>query len=341
MIRLAIAGVGWAGQRHLQAVRELNQKITVTALMDNDEDFLQEKSSELGIDKIYSDYGALLADPEIDAVSICTPHHLHAPMAINAAEAGKHILVEKPMAMTVDEATQMIESAEANNVKLYVAEQWAYSPITNFLRDLVQTKNIIGELTAVSSAWGFQSKNFGYPGRRSWLTLPEHGGTGTWMLHGIHTMARLRRIFGEFETVYLQNHHNNSFERPDIEGTLSGLFTLTSGVHMSILQSCELNLRNNLGAISLYGDEGSIRATEQGYQVFDSSTTSPSVQSYPEAELTDYALEIDAFADYVNDVDEGPTTGYSERRTLAVVQAGYESVENGTAINLVERFGAL
>ena len=344
MIKLAVVGIGWAGQRQIQAVAELGNKVTVTSIMDNDAEFMAEKAKELGIDKTFTDYRALLSDPDIDAVSICTPHPLHCPMSIDAAKAGKHILVEKPMAMTVEEATKMIEAAEEHQVKLFVAEQWAYSPMTLFLRDIVQTQKYIGELTAASFSWGFQSKNFGYAGRRAWLTRPQQGGTGTWMLHGIHSMARFRRILGEVKTVYLQEHHNTLFERPDIEGTMSGLFTLENGVHVSILQSVELQLSDSLGALILHGDKGSIRAWETQYELFSPShdrDIKAEVHSYPEAELTDYALEIEAFADYVNGVNAGITTGFSERRTLAIVQAGYESAQSGNPIHLKERFGDL
>ncbi|MFH1084501.1 MAG: Gfo/Idh/MocA family oxidoreductase, partial [Chloroflexota bacterium] len=104
MLRLAIVGVGWAGHRQALAVGELGRKVSLAALMDSDPAHLAVMARELGVARTFSDYRAALADPDIDAVSICTPHPLHAPMAIAAAQAGKHVLVEKPMATTVDEA---------------------------------------------------------------------------------------------------------------------------------------------------------------------------------------------------------------------------------------------
>jgi len=67
----------------------------------------------------------------------------------------------------------------------------------------------------------------------------------------------------------------------------------------------------------------------------------PAQQAYPVPSLLDYALELAAFADYIEDDNVGPTTGASERRTLSIVQAGYESIENGKPIDLDQRFGAL
>ena len=342
MIGMAVIGVGWAGKRQVQAAAELGEKIKVVALADNDPIHLAQSAAELGIARTYADYRAPLADDAVDAVSICTPHALHRPMALAAAEAGKHILVEKPMALTVEDATAMIHAAEANDVKLYVAENWVYSPMTRFMRGVLSAGAHIGELTAASYVWGFQAQNFGYPGRRAWLAQPERGGSGSWMLHGIHSMARLRHILGEVTTVYLREFHNSRFQRTDLEGTVSGLFTLESGAHLSILHSCELRLKGRNAGLTLHGDRGSIYAGPDGYVVSGADAGGAEImQEYPAQRLSDYALELAAFADYINGTGAGPTSGYSERRTLAIVQAGYESMRSGLPVDLAARFGEL
>jgi predicted dehydrogenase len=344
MLRMAIVGAGWAGERQAQAVRELGRKLKVTCLVDSDADFLRAKAGELGIDKAYTDYRAALADPDIDAVSICTPHHLHCPMALEAAAAGKHILCEKPIALNVADATRMIDAAEANGVKLYIAENLCYTPMSRLLREVVDSGQHIGELITASMKFGFHARDFGYPGRRAWLTDPEQGGTGTWMLHGIHTMAQLRYILGEVATIYLREHRARSFQRANIEATMTGVVTLESGVNVTIVQSCEVRMSHNLGGYTLYGDEGSIRADTEGYEAFDETRNAdewPERRTYPAAALSDYAQEIDAFADWVLEDRPGPTSGRSERRSLAVVQAGYESMQTGQPVTLKERFGEL
>jgi len=344
MLQIAILGVGWAGTRQVEAIRELDRKVAVAALVDNDDEFLAKKSMELDVDKTYIDYRQALADPDIDAVSICLPHNLHAPVAIEAAEAGKHILCEKPIATTVEEATRMIETADREGVKLYVAESAVYSSMARTLREMVISGEYIGELTFASMVAGFHAADYGYPGRRSWLSTPDAGGSGTWLLHGIHSMAKLRYILGKVETVYMGEHKASSFTREDLEGTMSGLLTLGSGVHVSVVQSCETRLRGQLRGYRLHGDRGSVRAWQEGYQTFPHDLSEhelPPIRAYKEQSLSSYALELEAFADYVNGVSLGPTTAENERRSLAIVQAGYESAESGQPINLQERFGEL
>jgi predicted dehydrogenase len=204
VLRIAIVGVGWAGTRQARAVQELGRKIAVECLVDADADHLLEKAAELDVSKTYANYRGALADQRVDAVSICTPHALHCPMAVEAAAAGKHVLVEKPMAMTVAEASEMIEAARAHGVCLYVAESAVYSSMARRLRDIVQSGRQIGEVTSALLVAGFRATEYGFSGRRVWLSTPALGGTGTWMLHGIHTVARLRYVLGEVDTVYVR-----------------------------------------------------------------------------------------------------------------------------------------
>jgi predicted dehydrogenase len=238
------------------------------------------------------------------------------------------------MALTVADATAMLDAAEQNGVKLYVAENETYAASTHFLRNVVQTGELIGELVAATMVKGFRAENFGYPGRRAWLTQLEQGGTGTWMLHGIHSMAQLRHIFGEVETVYLREHKSDSYARRDLEGTMSGLLTMASGLHIPIIQTSEAKLFHNLGGYVLHGSQGSLRATADTFELFTADHPEPTSQSYPEQPLSSYAQEMAAFADYVTGVATGPTTGYSERRSLAIVEAGYQSARLGQPVDL-------
>jgi len=340
MLRLAVVGVGWAGQHHVGGARELGGKVEVACLVDEDAEFLAGQAKELGVDKTYVDYEAALVDRDVDAVSICTPHPLHCGQAVAAAAAGKHVLVEKPMAMDVAEATRMVAAAEANGVRLYVAESATYEPVAKFLRNVVQSGEYIGELTAAAVTRGFRAPQYGYPGRRSWLAEPEKGGRGSWTLHGIHTVGQLRYVLGEVRTVYVQEHKAHSYARDDVEGTMSGLLTLASGVPVALLQTPETKLYADLGGYVLHGDRGSVRAGDASCRVFNDECDGVEI-GYPEESLSPFAQEIEAFADYVLEGVEGTTSGVMERRSLAIVQAGYESASSGEVVDLWERFGVL
>jgi len=346
LLRTAIIGTGWAGTRHVEAIRELGRKLSVAALVDTDADFLAERARELGIEKTYTDYRDALADDSVDAVSICTPHELHCPMALEAAKAGKHILCEKPLALHVKDATRMIRAAERGGVTLYVAENNAYTAQARYLRRVVESGEPIGELIFAVHVWGFRMERFRYPGRREWLTRPEMGGTGTWMLHGIHTIAQIRRIFGEVKTVYMREHHAGTFRTPEIEGSMVGVLTLESGVPLALAQTCESRPGGDMKGYQLFGDRGSLKGWDEGWRVFahdagdaGSAVRAAAVQPYPEQPLSPYAQEMEAFADTVSGAAVGFTTARSERRSLAVVEAGYLSAASGKPVDLEARFG--
>ncbi len=339
---VAIVGAGWAGTRQAEAVVELGRSIRVVALVDTDADFLAERAAALSIGRTYTDLGEALRDAEVEAVSICTPHRLHAPMTIQAAEAGRHVLVEKPMATTVVEATAMIDAAHVNGVRLYVAESAVYQPDVIALRELVSTRRYVGELTAAAYIAGYRAPDPSYPGRREWLTRPELGGTGVWVLNGIHVVAQLRAVLGEVRAVHFVEHRASSFARDDLEGTMSGLLTMESGLGVWLLESPETRFPVRQKGFQLYGDRGIVFGHASGYFVSSDELDGddPVWMEYSPAPLSAYALEMAAFADHVGGVD-GPTDGISERRSLAIVEAGLESARRGRPVDLRERYGPL
>ncbi|MCH2597457.1 MAG: Gfo/Idh/MocA family oxidoreductase, partial [Pirellulales bacterium] len=100
----------------------------IYAVCDINEEIAQGRAAEWGAQRTFTDYHELLADPAIDAVEIITPHHLHAEMTVAALEAGKHVSVQKPMALTVAECDQMIAAAERTGKNLRVFENFQYFP---------------------------------------------------------------------------------------------------------------------------------------------------------------------------------------------------------------------
>ena len=132
---VAVIGCGWAGGRHARAFAE--QDASVRWAVDVDARRAGAVARLQPGTRISADYREALADPDLVAVDICLPHHLHAPIAIEAATAGKHILCEKPIAATLAEADSMIEAAAKAGVVLMVAENEIFSPLYRRVRDLI------------------------------------------------------------------------------------------------------------------------------------------------------------------------------------------------------------
>ncbi len=114
-VKTAVIGTGFMGKVHTEAIRRLgNVEIVGAAAIDETE--AQKFQRDTGIENVTTDYRAMLANPEIEAVHICTPNAMHFPMAMAAMEAGKHVLCEKPLAISVEEGRKLVETAKARKL---------------------------------------------------------------------------------------------------------------------------------------------------------------------------------------------------------------------------------
>jgi predicted dehydrogenase len=139
-------------------------------------------SDEFGAVRAYGSYADLLADPEIDAVYIPLPNELHRPWVTAAADVGKHVLCEKPLALSTDEARAMVEHCRLRNVVLMEAFMWRHQPRSLELRSLVASGEI-GELRLIRSSFSFPIE----PG--DWRLDPARGGGALWDVgcYGVNT----------------------------------------------------------------------------------------------------------------------------------------------------------
>ena len=131
--RVAIIGCGGISQTHLEAYKQIPE-VEIVAGVDISDDALERMETKWGLPKeaLFKDWNEMLKTIKPDGVDICTPNGVHKAPAIDAANAGCHVLVEKPMAMNVAECEEMIAVAKKNNVKLTVGFQQRYTPYTDF-----------------------------------------------------------------------------------------------------------------------------------------------------------------------------------------------------------------
>ena len=128
MIRFAIIGTGNIADQHALGVIGC-KKAELVAVCDMNQPRAQEFAAKYGITKIYADSNELLADPDVDAVCICTPSGTHGPLSIAAANAGKHILCEKPIEIKAEKIDAIVEAVERNKVKMQCVYQSRFDPV--------------------------------------------------------------------------------------------------------------------------------------------------------------------------------------------------------------------
>jgi len=187
-------GIGMIGTGNISDLHSIgykkNENAKIVAVADIRASVAEEKRIAFGGDRSYSDYTQLLKDPSVDAVDICVPNFLHSQVAIAAAEAGKHVLVEKPMAITVKECDEMISAARKNGVKLMVGHNQVFYPPHQETRRLIQEE--IGKpillLTRLHN--GFR-QNMG------WRADAKAVGGGFFMEACVHRLYLSRYLVGE------------------------------------------------------------------------------------------------------------------------------------------------
>ena len=184
-LRVGIIGLGEIAKSHCSAIAELDS-VEVVAVADFFEDKQRQYMDQYNIAKGYSTHTELLEDPEVDAVAITLGHQLHHRLTVDACNAGKHVLVEKPMAISLEQCDQMIQAADNNNVKLMIGLT------QHFYGTSLKAKEILdsGQLGPVITAISYMSKNWNYKGRRPQYRSRYLGG-GMWLTNGVHVVDRL------------------------------------------------------------------------------------------------------------------------------------------------------
>jgi len=152
-VRLGVLGAAKIARLFVEAVRA-SQKVVVTAVASRDTARASAFAGELGIGRTHDSYDALLADPDIDAVYVPLPNNLHARWAIRAAEAGKHVLCEKPLAANGAEARAIFDAGRRHGVHVVEGYPYRAQPQTLKLRELLAAK-AIGNVRLIQAAFGF------------------------------------------------------------------------------------------------------------------------------------------------------------------------------------------
>ena len=192
-IRTAMLGTGFMGIVHTEAIRRLGN-VEVAAVAASSEAKAKAFADQLFIEKATGDWESLVADPAIDAVHICTPNALHAPMAKVAIAHGKHVLCEKPLTMTSGEAAEILALAEAKGIVHATNHNLRYYPVVQHIRQMVAA----GELGEILAVQGTYSQDWLlYDTDYNWRIEAEHNGKLRAMGDiGSHWMDMIQHLTG-------------------------------------------------------------------------------------------------------------------------------------------------
>lgn len=327
-LQFGLIGCGRVAPRHAKYITELPgaELVAVADVIQARADRFAEDYNTLA----YDDYVELIQNPNIEVVSICTPSGLHAEMGIQAAEAGKHLLVEKPIALKLADADALIEAAASNDVKLCVVLQNRYNP------PMVQAYRAIQEGKLGRLLLGSATVRWFRP--QEYYQDDWHG---TWALDGgalmnqsIHHIDALQWLMGEIESIFSYTATLN--HDIEVEDTGIAVLRFKNGALGTIEGSTITYPENIEGSVAVFGETGSIKVggTALNRHIFwkikgqlelEQELLTLELLDPPSVYGTSHKHVIEDMILAINEDRAPKTDGYEARRSLEIVLKIYES----------------
>ena len=331
MLKWGIIGAGLISERNMMPAMLKAENAELVALMDVNEKRVKEISDKFSVPKFYTSEKDLLENKDVEAVYIATPSYLHAEQVIKASEHGKHILCEKPMALTLKECEEMITACERNNVKLAMGFMMRFHPHHLRAKELIETK-AIGEIIKARVQW-----NFWYPPKDGlWRQDPRLGGGGCLMDVGIHCVDLLRFLIGDVKDAFALT--GNVIFKYSVEDISTLVLRFKTGAQGIIDNSFAIDSKNSPNGIEICGTKGVI-TTNKTISCFIGGTMATFIdgkeEKYPASEVDTYQKEIENFAGSAGNKTEPSAGGKDGLEALRIVLAGYESARLDKTVHIL------
>jgi len=332
----AVVGAGVAARYHAQAIAQAGDARLV-AVSRADPARAHEAEAEFGV-PCETRYEGLLARKDVDAVCLCTPSGEHAAQAVAAAHAGKHVLVEKPMALALPDADRMIDAAQRAGVFLGVTFQRRTEPSYAELRRAV----VAGELGSLvlGAVTVPYLRNQAYYDSAAWRGTWAHDGGGALMNQGIHLVDLLLWLMGDVEEV--EARMTTASHRIEVEDCVAASLRFASGALGSIIATTSA-APGFPHRVEIYGTRGGVQIEGDAITRWETqgagrrTTAAPgTVEAGSGASATGITATAHGrlIADFVAAIRDGRpplVTGAEGRRSLALVLAIYEAARTGRA----------
>lgn len=338
----------------------LTQHVTGTRLLaccDEIPERAQEFAAKYGIPKAYTSIDELLADPEIQAVSVCLPSGMHSETVIRASNAGKHAMTEKPMDITLPKIDAMIAATRSNGTKLGVIFQRRTQPVWIKVRETVQSGKL-GKLV-LGDAYIKYYRSQEYYDSGAWRGTWALDGGGALMNQGVHLVDILQWVMGPVDTLFsFADHLARDIEVEDTTvsalrfkngafGTLQGATSVIGSAEWERDAAGNVHVTKWGGMthrLEFHGDRGTIRVDGEeivhwvvpGEPLPDfTGDGSEGAGSDPRAiGMRGHIIQLQDFVDAIREDRDPMVTGEDGRAAVEVILAVYESARTGRPVQL-------
>lgn len=341
-IRVGILGCGKIARLHTQGYKAAGELAQVVICCDEyNIDLARATAKEFGADAT-NRWQEVIERADVDAISICLPPYQHAEITLAAAAAGKHVLVEKPMAMNLAECKTMVAAAKAAGTVLMVGQNQRFQPEHVKIKELLD-RNAIGRIVALRFDCN-QFVKYMYP-PDSWIFDKAKSGGGMVAQTAVHKIDLMRHFFGEISEVAAFNGHtglNAGYKPGGNEDIAALLMTFESGIigeAFYLFAAHKTPIPTMTGELTIfYGEKGVIHNV-MGWHIYSTEVpeysgglTKLEIPTYPYVDSV--VAEVRHFLDCIQTGAEPITSGRDNLGTMAVIDAIYQAAETKTVVQV-------
>jgi predicted dehydrogenase len=324
-LRVGIIGAGDIAGAHLVGYLQSAKVARVSAIADVDADRAERLSERAGDAKVFTDYRDMIASSLVDAVDICLPHHLHRDAIVAAAAAGKHILCEKPLCLTVEEADAVTRAVAASGITLMCAHNQLFLPPVATAREMIRDgklgKVYIARTTDSFYAPAVDASTLGWRARRA------TAGGGELIDTGYHPTYLLLHLVNSEPLRVAAMLSRHRLEFMEAEDSAQVLVEFADGTVGNIVTSWAYEPARSTEKFSVVGEAGSLWSDKRSL-FYKPRGGQQSVVQQSETEPDTFALEI---ADFISCLREGRrplNTEVDGVNVLKVILAAYASADS-------------
>lgn len=335
-----IVGCGYISKLHAQAIKSIDGA-RLAAISSSNREKASAFAAQFGCD-YYLDYNEMLKRDDIDVISICTPNGTHRDLGVAAAKAGKHVIVEKPIDVSLEAADELIKACREAGVKLSCISQHRYDEGTRKLKQAVR-EGKLGQLNfgASHTKW-YRTQDYYDSGK--WRGTLELDGGGALINQSIHYVDLLQYIMGPVDEVSAYCT-TRAHERIEVEDIAVAAVKFRNGA-VGLIEGNTAAYPGFCTRLDIYGSKGSVIIENDRVKEWkvdgDSSETGMcnaganelKGASSPEITCEAHTKQIREFVQAVESNTEPPVTGEEGRSALALVLAVYESSRTGKPVKV-------
>ena len=332
-VRVGIIGAGAIAQvSHFPAYNSL-PGVKVTAVCDVDRAKARRVANRYDVARVTESYEELVGMDEVDAVDICLPNHLHAPAAIAALNAGKHVLCERPFSRSSKEAKQMVNAGKKRELVLMSGFNNRFRDDVQILKQFV-TQEELGAIFYAKTGWLMQAATWS---GAAWRKKKKYAGGGVLLDLGIQMLDLTLWLLDMPEVDAVSATAHPPPEKEEVESTAAAFLRLSSGGTVTLEVSWGLLMERDFAYLNLFGDKGAallnplqLHKEMNGSLVNVTPTLSTSANTYKQS----YANEIRHFVDCARTGDRPRSPGEDAVAMLLLLEALYRSALEGHEVRM-------